>query len=188
MNQGVSRAADPPVTAVGRSNGPIGDALAAVAVATTAAFAGGGLVAQTVVVPQWRSMDPRAFLDHFGTYGPALGATLFPLEVISTLALAGTTFLAVRNRSVARAWWAVATACMVGTLVLLPIYFAGANVGMLSEGFSVENVPGELAAWNAWNWARTGLGLMAAVLCCFAIQRRPAQLLDSRILQRTNAV
>lgn len=172
MNKAVSRAADPPVTVVGRSSGPIGDALAAGVVATTAAFAGGGLVAQTVVVPHWRSMDPSAFLDHFGTYGPALGATLFPFEVISTLGLVVTTFLAVRNLSVGRAWWAAATACMVGTLVLLPIYFAGANVAMLSEDFSVENVPGELAAWNAWNWARTGLGLAAAVLCCIAIQRR----------------
>ena len=174
MNHTVSRpsAADAPATAADRPGGR--DALAAVAIATTAAFAGGGLVAQTVVVPHWRSMDPSAFLDHFGTYGPALGATLFPFEVISTLALAVTTFLAVRNRSVARGWWAAATACMVGTLVLLPIYFAGANVAMLSEDFSVENVPGELAAWNAWNWARTGLGLVAAVLCCFAIQRRPA--------------
>lgn len=172
MNRAVSRAADPPVTVVNRSSGPISDALVVGVVATTAAFAGGGLVAQTVVVPHWRSMDPTAFLDHFGTYGPALGATLFPLEVISTLALAVTTFLAVRNRSIARAWWAAATACMVGTLVLLPVYFAGANVAMLSEDFSVENVPGELAAWNAWNWARTGLGLVAAVLCCIAIQRR----------------
>jgi hypothetical protein len=147
------------------------DALAAGAVATTAAFAGGALVAQTVVVPQWRSMDPSAFLDQFGTSGPTLGATLFPFEVISALGLAVTTFLAVRNRSAAWAWWAAATACMVGTLVLLPMYFAGANIAMLSDDFSAANVPGELAAWNAWNWARTGLALVAAMLCCIAIHR-----------------
>jgi hypothetical protein len=172
MNEADSRADDPPFAVVGRSSGPIGNAVAAGAVATTAAFAGGGLVAQTVVVPHWRSMDPSAFLEQFATSGPALGATLFPFEVISTLGLAVTTFLAVRNRSAGRAWWAAATACMVGTLVLLPIYFAGANVAMLSEDFSAANVLGELAAWNAWNWARTGLGLVAAMLCCIAIHRR----------------
>jgi hypothetical protein len=147
------------------------DAVAAGAFAATAVFAGGGLVTQTVVVPYWRSMDPGAFLDQFGTSGPALGATLFPFEVIATLGLAATTFVAVRNRSLGRAWWAAATACMVGTLVLLPVYFAGTNLAMLSEDFSAANVPGELAAWNAWNWVRTGLGLAATVLCCIAIHR-----------------
>ena len=146
-------------------------AVAAGAVAATAVFAGGGLVTQTVVVPYWRSMDPGAFLGQFGTSGPALGATLFPFEVIATLGLAVITFVAVRRRSAARAWWAAATACMVGTLVLLPVYFVGANLAMLSEDFAAANVPGELAAWNAWNWVRTGLALAATVLCCIAIHR-----------------
>lgn len=81
------------------------DLLAVAAVATTAAFAGGALITQTVIVPHWRSMDPGAFLDHFATYGPATGATLFPIEVIATLALSGSTYLAVRNRRPARALW-----------------------------------------------------------------------------------
>lgn len=62
---------------------------------------------------------------------------------------------------------------MVGTLLLLPIYFVGANLAMLTEGFPVQDVPGELSAWYAWNWARTGLALLATVLCGLAL-RGPA--------------
>ena len=171
MNRPVRTAQpEPSATAVASSSSLARDLVAAAAVATTAAFAGGALLTQTVIVPHWRSMEPVAFLDHFATYGPAVGATLFPIEVIATLALTASTYRAVRNRRPGRGLWAMATACMVGTLLLLPIYFAGANTAMLRENFPVTSVAGELADWYAWNWARTGLALLATVVCCFAIR------------------
>lgn len=106
-------------------------ALPAAAVATTAAFAGGGLLTQTVVVPTWQGMDPSAFLPHFRRYGPITGATLFPLELASTLLLARTTYSAIRQRRPGRPTWALATASMLGTVLLLPIHFAPANRAML---------------------------------------------------------
>lgn len=188
MNDTFSRpsAADAPANAVDHPDGP--NVLAAIVIATTAAFAGGGLVAQTVVVPQWRAMNPSAFLEHFATSGPTLGFTLFPLEVVSALALAATGYRAFRHRRPGRVLWSVATVCMVGTFVLLPVYFAGANGAMLSEGFPVGNVPGELAAWYGWNWVRTGLGLVATVVACLAIPSVANQRAARRILQRTKAV
>ncbi|HKD96037.1 MAG TPA: DUF1772 domain-containing protein [Micromonosporaceae bacterium] len=139
------------------------------AVATTALFAGGALVSQTVVVPMWRAMDPAAFLRQFATYGPLTGGTVFPFEVASVVLLGVAGYSATRRRLPSRLMWVLATACMIGTFVLLPVYFLHANLAMLRSDFPPQHVHSELAAWYRWNWVRTGLGLAAAVLSCVAL-------------------
>jgi hypothetical protein len=139
------------------------------AIAATAAFTGGCVLTQFVTVPHWREMDPQAFLQHFATSGPATGAVLFPIEVASVLLLGYTTYTNLRRGRPGRHVWALATASMVGTVVLLPVYFAGANTAMLDPAFPPETVRAELAAWYRWNWLRTGLGLTATALSGVAL-------------------
>ena len=136
--------------------------------ASTAAFAAGGLLTQTVVVPTWRGMEPGAFLAHFRRYGPITGATLFPIELASTLLLARTTGSAVAQHRPGQATWALATASMIGTVLLLPLHFGPANRALLDPGFPRSNVPGELRSWSRWNWGRTGLAVLATALSCVA--------------------
>jgi hypothetical protein len=139
------------------------------AVAVTSAFAGGALLTQTVIVPHWRAMDPAAFLPHFAIYGPATGATVFPFEVASVLLLGSATYSTVKSHRPGRLAWALATSAMVGTFLLLPIYFVGANLAMLDPAFPPQAVHAELTAWYHWNWVRTGLGLASATLACSAL-------------------
>lgn len=139
------------------------------AVAVTSAFAGGALLTQTVIVPHWRGMAPAAFLSEFANYGPVTGATVFPFEVASVLLLSMTTYSTVTSRRPGRLAWALATACMVGTFVLLPVYFVGANLAMLDPTFPPQAVHAELTAWYRWNWVRTGLGIASAALSCIAL-------------------
>lgn len=143
--------------------------LSAAAVAATAAFAGGGLLTQTVLVPHWRNMDPAAFLPHFATYGPATGATLFPIELGSTLLLGSTSYLATKSHRPQRLAWVLAAGCMAGTLLLLPIYFVQANRALLDPDFPPQKVPRELRAWYAWNWLRTGMAVLATAASCAAL-------------------
>jgi hypothetical protein len=139
------------------------------AVATASAFAGGALLSQTVIVPTWRAMDPTVFLHQFGTSGPATGATVFPFELASVVLLGVTTYRSVKRRRPARLLWALATASMVGTVLLVPIYFWNANSALLDPGFPPRAVPAQLSAWYGWNWARTGLGVVAAGLSWAAL-------------------
>ena len=139
------------------------------AVAATSAFAGGALLTQTVIIPHWRAMDPATFLPHFATYGPATGATVFPFEVASVLLLGITTYATAKNHRPGRLAWALATLGMIGTFLLLPIYFAGANLAMLDPAFPPQAVHAELTAWSRWNWVRAGLGLVSAALACIAL-------------------
>ena len=139
------------------------------AVAFTSAFAGGALLTQTVIVPHWREINPAAFLSDFASFGPATGATIFPFEVASVVLLSMTTYSTVTNRRPGRFAWALATTCMVGTFVLLPIYFLDANLALLDPAFPPQAVRAELTAWYRWNWIRTGLGLASAALSCIAL-------------------
>lgn len=138
------------------------------AVAAAAAFAGGGLVAQTVVVPAWRAMDPAAFLAQFGTTGPATGATVFPFELAALVLFGVSGYSAVRARRPGRGAWCLATVCMLMTFALL-IYFVPTNLAMLDPAFPPHAVPGELAAWYRWDWVRVGAGIAATVLGCVAL-------------------
>ena len=143
--------------------------IGATGLAATSAFAGGALLTQTAIVPYWRAMEPAAFLAHFATYGPATGATVFPFEVASVLLLGASTYTTVRSRRPGRLAWALATSAMVGTFLLLPIYFLPANLAMLDPAFPHQAVAAELTRWYRWDWVRAGLGLASAALACIAL-------------------
>lgn len=130
---------------------------------TTAAFATGCVLTQAVTVPGWRAMEPAAFLTRFATSGPATGAVLFPIEIAATALLGATTYTTITQRRPGRLAWGAASAAMAATVVLLPAYFAGANVALLDPNFPPSAVPHELSTWNAWNWLRTTLGLAGTI-------------------------
>jgi hypothetical protein len=138
-------------------------------VASTSAFAVGCVLTQAVTVPMWRRMEPDEFLRRFKTTGPATGAVLFPVEAASVGLLGVATASAARRREPGRLPLAAATAAMAGTVVLLPAYFARANTAFLRPDFPTDAVATELAAWNRWNWIRTGLAVAATVLSGAAV-------------------
>ncbi|MFC9789588.1 hypothetical protein [Rhodococcus sp. NPDC127528] len=156
------------------SRGPEGSARAnrwieTAAVASTSAFACGALLTQTVIVPAWRHMDPATFLSSFQVQGPVTGATLFPFELASATLLGISAYSATVHHRSGRLVWVLATAGMIGTFVLLPLYFVRADLAMLDPTFPPRAVSAELTSWNRWNWVRTGLGLTSAVLACVAL-------------------
>jgi hypothetical protein len=158
-------------------------------VAATSAFAVGCVLTQAVTVPMWRRMEPAAFLERFATTGPATGAVLFPVEIASVGLLATATASVARRREPGRLLLAAATGAMAGTVLLLPAYFARANAAFLRPGFPTEAVAAELAAWNRWNWVRTGLAVAATALSGAAAvssdrPRRSMRARSRRILER----
>jgi anti-sigma factor RsiW len=134
------------------------------AVAATGAFALGCLVTQLVTVPSWqRAGTPEASLRSFRRSGPATGAALFPTEVLAVGLLARLTADAVRNQRPEAAWWAPATVGMLGTLVLLPVFFVSTNRALLDADCPPSAVPDLVAAWKRWNWVRFGFALGATL-------------------------
>lgn len=140
------------------------------ALAAASVYAGGALLTQTVVVPHWRALDAVAFHARFAVEGPATGASVFPFELAAVVLLAVTTWSAVRNRERGRLLWTLATACMLGTFVVLA-YFVPADLALLGHAVRPGALPAELTVWYRWNWVRTGLALASAALACVALSR-----------------
>lgn len=128
------------------------------------AFTGGCLVVSLVMVPNWREMDPDAFLDWFSKNGPRLGLTMLPLEAFGSLFAILAFVDAVGRKSSSRVTWGLSGICIVATLVLLPVYFAKANARMLNKTIAVSEVGAELESWSNWQWLRTVLAALAVAL------------------------
>ncbi|UOT01480.1 hypothetical protein MPY17_21020 [Rhodococcus opacus] len=114
-------------------------------------------------------MEPAEFLHHFAVYGPVTGAAVFPFDLASTVVVAITTYSAVESHRPGRRAWTLATVGMVGTLLVLPIYFVDANLAMLDPAIPPEAVHTTLTAWYRWNWVRAGLGPASAASACIAL-------------------
>ena len=147
----------------------------AASVACMGAFAGGCLVVSVVLVPTWRGMDPEAFLDWFPENGPRLGLTLFPLEAAGALFAVLAFFGAARRGSNGRLPWGLSALCIVATLVLLPLYFAGANARMVEGDMGAREVGAELASWRGWQWLRTALAVLAVAFGVWGLSRGQAE-------------
>ncbi|MDC3962406.1 DUF1772 domain-containing protein [Polyangium jinanense] len=140
----------------------------------TAVFAGGSLLVSTTVVPSFSAMDPAEFLDWFKTYGPRMGMTLFPFDV-GGVVFCGWSFLSALKAGQNQLPWALASACMAGTLVLLPLYFGRANAAFIEKTIDVGQVHAEIASWSSWQWVRTGLSVAAVVAAGWGVLDRPSK-------------
>ncbi len=139
------------------------------------AFTGGCLVVSLVMVPDWRKMEPDAFLDWFSKNGPRLGLTMLPLEAVGSLFAVLAFVDAMRRKSDSRAIWGLSSICIVATLVLLPVYFAQANARMLNKTIEVSEVGAELESWSNWQWLRTVLAALAVALGSWGWRREQAK-------------
>lgn len=61
---------------------------------------------------------------------------------------------------------------MTGTLLLLPVFFVRANVRLLDRACPAAEAPALLVSWSRWNWARTGLAVLATLLAGRAASTR----------------
>jgi hypothetical protein len=140
-------------------------------VAFMGAFAGGCVLLSLVMVPDWRRMNPDAFLEWFSENGPKLGLTMFPMEVAGTLFASLSFVESVKRKSDSRVIWALSSLCMVATVVLLPLYFVGANARMLNKTIEASEVAAELDAWSRWHRLRTALAILAVVFGGWGLRR-----------------
>lgn len=114
-----------------------------------------------ILVPYWRSMEPKEFLSLHHTLGPRLFKYFAPLTILATIlpVLAAVMPLILGARS---HWLSLVPAII--TLVMLAIYmgyFKGANDSFKSGSAGVEGLSEELTKWAKWHWIRVVLGMAA---------------------------
>jgi len=131
----------------------------------------GSLLAEAMIlVPYWRSMEPKEFLSLHSTLGPRLFLYFAPLTILATIfpvlaavvpVILGATFH----------WLSLVPAII--TLLMLAIYmgyFKGANDSFKSGSVGVEGLSEELTKWAKWHWIRVALGVVAFLTSLLVIR------------------
>lgn len=114
-----------------------------------------------ILVPYWRSMEPKEFLVLHGSLGPRLYTYFAPLTILSTLVPVFSVFMSMMLGTTYH-WLSLVPAII--TLVMLAIYFGyfkGANNKFKTGSIEVDGLPKELAKWANWHWVRVILGVGA---------------------------
>jgi hypothetical protein len=146
------------------------EAMAFLAAAGLALFVGALFTEAMVLVPMWRSMEPREFFTLHAAHAHRLYTFFAPLTVgAALLAVAGAVSSVATSRPLS--WASVAAAVL--TLVILStygLYFQRANASFADASVTPEALPAELARWAAWHWFRTTIGLVALASALLALR------------------
>jgi hypothetical protein len=132
-------------------------------------LAGSLLTEGVILVPYWRTMEPKEFLSLHSSIGPRLFMFFAPLTISATvlpvLAAAMPFILGVTAH-----WLSVVPAIIA--LSMLAIYFAyfkGANESFESGSVGVDGLSEELAKWAKWHSIRVVLCLTAFFISLIVI-------------------
>jgi hypothetical protein len=135
-----------------------------------ALFVGALLTEAMVLVPMWRTLQPKDFFTLHAAHAHLLYSFFAPLTVSATLlsvVAAITSFVTERPLSTASAVAAVLALVMFSTYGL---YFHRANASFAEASITDEALPAELARWASWHWFRTGVGLVALASALLALR------------------
>ncbi len=122
-----------------------------------------------ILVPYWRTIEPKEFLSLHSTLGPRLYMYFAPLTILATIIPVVATVMPF-ILGITSHWLSVVPAII--TLVMLAIYFAyfkGANDSFKSGSVGVDGLSEELIKWEKWHWVRVILGIAAFFISLLVI-------------------
>jgi len=126
-------------------------------------FAGGCITVLFIIVPFWHSLSPTEVMDWFAAFGPTVGATMLPMEIVPLVLSTVCWFRARKEQSQTGAWTIV---CISNALMILSffVYFLPVNLSFLNHSISAEDVGPELERWELIHAARTILAVLSAAV------------------------
>ena len=132
-------------------------------------FTGSLLTEAVILVPHWRSLAPKTFLELHSAFGPRLYKYFAPLTIAATVMPIVSASYCLWIHSDATAF-SVATAILIlSTFGIYFYYFKSANASFASGLVGVEGLPDELRRWAMWHWIRTVLAMVALFFTLVAI-------------------
>lgn len=132
-------------------------------------FVGSLLTEGAILVPYWRTLQPKTFLDLHPTLGPKLYRYFAPLTITATLLPTVTAGVCVWAGSET---WTYSVAVAILVLLILGIYFVyfkAANASFETGSVGLDGLPAELQRWANWHWLRTVIGTTAFFLSLLAL-------------------
>jgi len=136
---------------------------------TLGLLTGSLLTEAMILVPYWRTMEPKEFLRLHSSLGPRLFIYFAPLTILSTIIPALAAIMPVILGTTLH-WLQLVPAII--TLIMLTIYFAyfkGANDSFKSGSVGINGLAEELTKWARWHWLRVVLSIVAFVTSLLVI-------------------
>lgn len=132
-------------------------------------FTGSMLTEAVILVPYWRSLEAKTFLDLHGTLGPQLYRYFAPLTIAATLIPTATAIVCVWRGGPMGAYPTWTSLLMLSILGIYFLYFKAANESFATGSVGVAGLAAELRRWWIWQWIRTVIALLAFALSILAL-------------------
>ncbi len=132
-------------------------------------FAGSLLTEAVILVPYWRSLAPKTFLDLHSSLGPLLYKFFAPLTIAATVMPVVSAIYCVWTHSNAMSYAVASAALILCTFCLYFYYFKSANASFASGAVGVDGLADELRRWSIWHWLRTVVAMAALYFALVAI-------------------
>lgn len=140
------------------------------AAAGLALFVGALLTEAMVLVPMWRTLQPREFFALHAAHAHRLYAFFAPLTIGATLLAVGAALTSIASGRPSSAASIVAAALALVMLSTYGLYFQRANARFADASIAHDALPAELARWARWHWFRTAIGLVALASALLALR------------------
>lgn len=131
-------------------------------------FAGGNIIIWFIILPFWQSLPASELMQWFNNYGPRVGITMLPMQIIP-LILSIWAYNLVRKRDIeGKGLWLWVNVSNVIILIMFLAYYLPVNLQFVNQTMNPNDVPSELVRWEIIHIARTILAVLSTVLAIIA--------------------
>ena len=136
-------------------------------IALLALFAGSSITIWFIVLPFWHSLPPTELMQWFHDFGPRVGITMLPMEIIPLLLTVAAYRYARKSGADGSRLWLWTTFSNITILIMLA-YFLPVNFQFVNQTMDPRDVPAELLRWELLHIVRTILSVISTLLAGLA--------------------
>lgn len=131
-------------------------------------FTGGNIIIWFIVLPFWQSLPANELMQWFHNYGPRVGITMLPMQIIP-LVLSIWAYNLVRKKDIeGKGLWLWVNVSNVTILIMFLVYYLPVNLQFVNQTMNPNVVSSELVRWEIIHIARTILAVLSTVLAIIA--------------------
>lgn len=131
-------------------------------------FAGGSIIIWFIVLPFWQSLSADELMQWFNNYGPRIGITMLPMQIIP-LVLSIWAYNLVRKKDIeGKSLWLWVNISNLIMLIMFLAYYLPVNLQFVNQTMNPKDVSSELVRWEIIHIARTLLAISSTVLAIIA--------------------
>ena len=146
-------------------------------IASLSLFAGGSITILFIFIPFWYSLQPTELMQWFTDFGPIVGITMLPMQIIPLLLSAYSYILSKKRKEEYKKLWLFVNLSNVFILIMFFAYFLPVNFLFVNQTMHPGDVTNELIRWEIMHVARTILSVLSFVIAIAAIKKTFAGLL-----------